>query len=46
MSFQKATRLDYRSRLDFGFWNLDCGLKLKKVDARLLGQPLNPKSEI
>ena len=28
------------------FWNLDCGLKLKKEDARLLGQTLNPKSEI
>jgi hypothetical protein len=31
---------------DFGFWNLDCGLKLQKVDAQLLGRTLNPKSEI
>jgi len=34
------------SLLDFGFWILDCGLELKKVDALQVGRTLNPKSEI
>ena len=40
--------------IDFKFWpatssvesNLNCGLKLQKVDTRLLGRTLNLKSEI
>jgi hypothetical protein len=33
------------SDLDFGFWNLDFGLKLLEVDAQLCGRSLNPKYE-
>jgi len=31
---------------DFGFWNLDFGLKLLKVNAQPFSRSLNPKSEI
>jgi hypothetical protein len=34
------------SDLDFGFWNLDFGLKLLEVDTSPNSRSLNPKSEI
>jgi len=32
--------------LDFGFWNLDFGLKEPAFNAQSFRQSLNPKSEI